>query len=456
MREKRFAELEKQVFEEYSNTFPRSKTMYERAQKSLVGGVPGSSGFWRPFPLYITHGEGSKIYDIDGNEHIDCRNAYGSALLGHAHPEVVEAVKREVDRGLLLHNLELVVEVAELLKEIVPCAGVIRFRNSGTETVMTALAAARAFTGKDKIIKFYGAYHGVSPEVMVGWSSRTTEATSGGIPTESLANTVVLPWNDIDAVRRKLDEDKDIGAVITDVIMFNGGGFPPNGEYLVELSQLTKERGVILIFDEVITGFRLALGGAQEYFGVIPDLACYAKALAGGTPLGAVIGREDVMSVLGGTESLTSLFQAGGKGVFQSGTMNDNTPGAAGALSSMNILKKLKGNGEYQKLNNRTISFSREIEDLFRRRGIGCYVNNIGSCLKIHFSDVEPTFDVVCNIDKRIFYLFTVALMTEGVLLGAPSLGGIFLSFSHTDEDLLRIIDAMNSTLDRFKFEEVI
>lgn len=454
--DKRYAELEKKVFEEYTKKFPKSKQMFERACKSLTGGVAGDGMSWRPYSLFLTHGKGSKIYDVDGNEHIDSRCAYGGALLGHAHPEVIKNIKREVDRGLQLHNIVLDVEAAELLTEIIPCAEEVRFRTTGTEVVMSALTIARGFTGKDKVIKFYGAYHGVSPDLIVGWGSHTTDILSGGIPREFYANTVILPWNDIDAVRRKLDEDKEIGTVITECIIGVGGIFPPKGDYLKQLRQLTKERGVVLIFDEVMTGFRLALGGAQEYFGVIPDLAVYAKAMSGGAPFATVVGKKEVMSILGGATTGAFMFGGATKKVYQSGTMIDNTAGLAGAIAQMKVFKKLNEKGEYQKLNERTNRYARAIEDTFRRRGIACYVNTAGSYYKIHFTDEEPTFDIVCGIDKRIIYLFTVALMTEGVLLCGPGSGSAFLSFAHTDEDVAKIIDAMNATLDKFKFEEIL
>jgi glutamate-1-semialdehyde 2,1-aminomutase len=368
----------------------------------------------------------------------------------------VEAIKREVDRGLIIVNLDLGVEVAELLTEVVPCAELVRLRNTGTEVCMASTMVARAFTGKDKIIKFYGNYHGVAPEFMVGWASHTTEPTCAGIPLGFLANTVVLPYNDIEAVRRKLDEDEDIGAVITDPVNSVGGIFPPRGNYLQELRQLTSERGVVLIFDEVITGFRLALGGAQEYFGVIPDLACYAKAIAGGQTFAAFVGKEDVMGVLGGTASRAGTFLGGRSVVYQSGTMNETTAGIAAAIASINVLKRLKEKGEYENLNRRTSRFATDVEDLFRRRGIGCYVNTAGSYYKIHFTDVEPTFDVVCGIDKRMIYLFTVALMAERVMLCSPGSGSAFLSFAHTEKDISKILEAINTTLDKYKFEEIL
>ncbi len=452
MKEEKYAELEKKVFKAYEKKTPKSRQMYGQACQSLQGGVPGDGGYWRPYPLYVTHGKGSKIYDLDGNEYIDCRCGYGAILLGHAHAEVNESIGQEMSRGLLLHNLILGVEAAELLTKLIPCAEAVRYRNTGTEVLMAALAVARAYTGKNKFIKFYGAYHGVAPEFMAGWGSRTTDSTSSGIPRESLANTVILPWNDINAVRQKLDEDKDIGTVVTDVIMGVGGIFPPKGDYLKELRQLTDERGVVLIFDEVITGFRLAIGGAQDYFGVIPDLACFAKSISAGATFAALVGKKNIMSALGGGSSGAFMFGGGRKVVYQSGTFNDNTLGTAGAIVSMKIFEKLNKRGEYEKLNSRTEKYAREIEESFRKRGIGCYVNTAGSYYKIHLTDVKPTFDIVCGIDKRVNYLFTVALMTEGVLLCGPGSGSSFLSFAHIDEDVVKILDAMNSTLDKFNW----
>jgi len=445
--EEKYAILEERVFQAYAEKTPRSGQTYDRARRCFAGGVAGDQGFWRPYPLYTTHGRGGYIYDADGNEYIDCRCSYGAALLGHGHPEVVEAVKRELDRGLLLHNLDLGVEAAELLTEVIPCADVVRYRSTGTEVVMTALSVARAFTDRDKFIKFYGAFHGLSPEVMVGWDSPTMAATSAGIPRESMANTVMLPWNDIGAVRRKLDEDIDIGTVITDVVMGVSGIFLPEGDYLKKLRELTQERGVVLIFDEVLTGFRLALGGSQEFFGVVPDLACYAKATSGGIPFAALAGRKETMSVLGGGHS---------RAVSQSGTMNDNTAGTAAAIASMKILRELSAKGEYGRLNSRTRGLASGIEEVCRKRGMGCHVNAAGSFFRIHFTDEEPTFDAVCGIDKRKIYLFAVALMTEGVLLCSPSSGSSFLCFAHTDDDVARILNAIDATLDKFDFAGVL
>jgi glutamate-1-semialdehyde 2,1-aminomutase len=234
------------------------------------------------------------------------------------------------------------------------------------------------------------------------------------------------------------------------------GIFLPEDGYLEQLRQLTQERGILLIFDEVLTGFRLALGGSQEYFGVVPDLACYAKAMSGGIPIAALAGRREPMGVLGRGTSGASMFGGGAKAVCQSGTMNDNTPGTAAAIASIKVLKRLSAEGEYGRLNARTSRLASAIRDIFRHRGIPCQVNIVGSFFRIHFTDEDPTFDTVCRIDKRLIYLFAVALMAEGVLLCAPSSGSSFLSFAHTDEDVAKILEAVNVTLDKFDFAEVL
>lgn len=299
MNREKLAELREKVFQAYMERTSKSKQMYDRACKSLPSGVSGNVRAYEPYPLYTTHGKGSKICDVDGNEYIDCFLCAGPLLLGHCHPEVIEGMKREIDRGLLTYNPDLVVECAELLKEIVPCAQKVRFLNTGTEAVLSAVRIARGFTGKNKIIKFYGHYNGQDDQFLIAISDIKDEAVSIGIPKESLRNTVLLRYDDIDALTRKLDEDNDIAAVILDPQMNMGGLFPATSGYLKEVRQLTKGHGVILIFDEVITGFRVALGGAQEYFGVIPDLAVFSKAMASGEKLAAVVGKDEVMSIVG-------------------------------------------------------------------------------------------------------------------------------------------------------------
>lgn len=453
MRGEKLEELKTKIYEEYMRKTPGSKQIYERACRSLAGGLAGNGSLYHPYPLYMTHGVGSKTYDVDRNEYIDCFLCAGPLILGHCNKEVIEGIKREIDRGLLIHNPDLAVECAELLKEIVPCAERVRFVNSGTDACMFAVKFARAFTGKNKIIKFRGHFHGSDDQFMIATGTNKDEAVGLGIPAESLKNTVLLSYGEIDTFRRKLDEDDDIAGVILDPQSQFGGIWPQGPEYLKELRQLTKERGVILIFDEIITGFRLALGGAQEYFGVIPDLAVFAKGIAAGEKLAAIVGREEIMSVV----IPRGPFDYGVKRfVHQSGTFRDGTMAYAAGIAAMKVYKKLSEMGEYERLHQMGNRLKSAIESAFRKRDIPCNVNNLGPSLKIFLTDLEPSFDNYCNLDKRLLYLFFLSMLIDGVLLSAPNSGSIFLSFAHTEEDLERIIRGVNSVLDKNNFKDVL
>jgi len=448
MKEAKLAQLEQKIFDAYTHKTPKSKQLFGRACKSLAGGVSGNLRLYQPYPLYTTHGAGSKMYDVDQNEHVDCFLANGPLLLGHQHPQVVEEVKRHMDRGSLIFNPGLMVECAELLKEIVPCAEKVRFLNTGTEAVLVAVRIARAFTGKKKIVKFYGHYHGQDDQFLVG-KGVTREAISDGVPDESLANTVLLKYNDIDVVRQTLDEDNDIAAIILDAGMHSGGIWPPTREYLLELRRLTEKLGVVLIFDEVVTGFRLALGGAQEYYGVTPDMATFAKALAVGEKLSAVVGKSEIMKVV--VPEQPDTLGPTGKGVFQSGTVNDGTFALAAAKAAMNVYKRLSREGEYERLHQRCDRLKLEIEAVFKQRGIGCHINNLGPSFKIFLTDQEPSFERYLNIDKKVLSLFLLSLITEGGCFTTLS-GIMYFSFVHTEEDLQKIVSVTSTVLDKYDF----
>jgi glutamate-1-semialdehyde 2,1-aminomutase len=451
--EEKLAQLREKIYDAYSRKTPKSKRMYHRAYSSLEGGVYASTRFSPPYPLYMSHGKGSKIYDVDSNEYIDCQLNAGPLLLGHCHPAVMEKVKRELDRGLLVYNLDLAIECAELLKEIMPCAERVRFANTGTEATLFAVRVARAFTGKNRIIKFYGHYHGLDDQFLVGTSHPSDEVICAGVPQESVANTVLLKYNDIDAVRRRLDEDNDIAGVILDPQMNVSGIWPPSREYLTELRQLTKGRGVILIFDEVITGFRLALGGAQEYFGVTPDLTILSKAIAAGGKLAALVGKEQVMATLAprGLGLSTSLGVK--KLAIQSGTYIDGTIALSSAIAALKSYKKLNEKGEYQRLFQLTGKLKAGIEMTLKEKGIPCHINMLGPLFKVFFTDLEPSFETYCNLDPTVLGLFVMSLVSEGVL---PYGSFFFTSFAHTEEDVQRIIGAVNTSLDKYKFLEVL
>ena len=448
MKQDAMEQLQEQIFEEYAKKTPKSKQMYARASKSLAGGVVGSPKFFYPYPLYMTHGKGSKQYDIDGNEYVDCYLEGGPLVLGHCPPQVMEMVKREFDKGLMVYNSELQIECAELLQEVIPCAEKVRFANTGTEAIINAVRIARAFTGKSKIIKFYGHYQGQDDQFLIGMSNLKDEASSLGVPKEALANTVMAKWNDIDDVRQKLDEDANIAGVICDPQGNMGGLWPAKPEFLHKLRQLTIERGVVLIFDEVITGFRLALGGAQEYFGVIPDLACFAKAVGAGAKFGALVGKEEIMDLL----TPKGFYAFGGKQTYIGGTYVSGSIAIAAAIGAIKSYKKISESGGYKKSFELAGNLKSGIELAFQRKGIPCHVNNLGPSLKIFLTDLEPSFEAYCNLDKRLVYLLFVSTLINGVFLGNPPSGVVFLSLVHTEEDIQKAINAVNTSLDNFDF----
>ncbi|GAG87968.1 unnamed protein product, partial [marine sediment metagenome] len=252
----KLATLREKIYADYAARTPKSRAAYGRSRLALAGGVSGSLRFFPPYPLYMTHGQGSRTCDVDGNEYIDCFLCNGPLLLGHRHPDVLASLREYESAGTIIYNPEFMVECAELLKRLVPAAELVRFLDSGSEAVLMAARIARAFTGRNKVVKFFGHYHGQDDQFLIG-RGLSTDIISAGVPLEAVANTVVIEFDDIEVVRQTFDEDDDIAAVILDPAMFAGGLWPADEGYIKALRQLTAEREIILIFDEVITGFRV-------------------------------------------------------------------------------------------------------------------------------------------------------------------------------------------------------
>lgn len=441
-------ELRKNVFSDYREKTPLSAAMFERAQKSLSGGVSGNLRYIDPYPIYMTHGQGVSTFDVDGNEYLDCFGGNGPLLLGHNHPAIVESIKLHMHAGSLPFNPDFMVECAELVQEIIPCAERIRFLNTGTEAVMTAVRFARAFTGKNKILKFHGHYHGQHDQVLFALGPNT-DFFSAGVPRSAIADTIVLSYNDIEAVEKTLSEDTDIAAVILDPAMHAGGLWGSQKEFLQSLREVTNKHGVLLIFDEVITGFRMAPGGAQAHFGVTPDLTTLAKALAAGEKLSVVCGREDVMQVVDPNAD-PSVPR-----VFQSGTVNDGTVALAAAIAALKTYKSLDQQGEYQRLADLGVRLSNGIKAAFSQRGIGCHINQIGSMLQMFVSEKTPSFENYHRLDMTVSSLFFHSLINEGVFLTVPSSDHIYLSFAHTAEDIDLILGKVDTVFNRYGFQEV-
>ena len=265
------------------------------------------------------------------------------------------------------------------------------------------------------------------------------------MPATATADTVVLPFNDVDAVQSALAADTDIAAVILDPAMHAGGLWGTTPEYLQELRQLTEQHGVVLIFDEVITGFRLALGGAQAYFGVTPDLATFAKALAAGEKLAALAGRADVLNVLDPTDAAT---------VFQSGTVNDGTVALAAGIAALQTYRQLDRNGAYQRLNERGASFARQIEQTFEGHGVSCHVNQLGALLQLVVTEETPTFQNFFSIDRSALTVFFHALINAGVFLTVPTSDHVYLSFAHGDDDVTQVLQTIDGVFERYGLAE--
>ena len=312
---------------DYESKTQRSREVFVRASKVLPGGVSGNLRYFAPYPLYMKGGKGARTIDVDGQTYIDCFLCNGPLLLGHQNPSVVEAIARASDYGPLVLNPDILTECAEELCDLVPGAERVRFLNSGTEALMSAVRYARGYTGRSKVLKFFGHYHGQDDQFLIGASPRR-EPFSKGIAASAYADTLTIPINDAQALAQTIAENKGaIAAAVLDPAMHAGGLWGVDQSFLETLRQMTRKEGIVLILDEVITGFRLAPGGAQEVYGITPDLTTYAKALGAGERLAAVAGTAEVMQVVDPVKGDPS------RRVFQSGTGNDSTAGLLAATA---------------------------------------------------------------------------------------------------------------------------
>ena len=363
------AALKQAIHETYQERTPASAAWYERASNALIGGVSGTVRFFPPYPLYFEGGHGSKATDIDGNDYIDCFLCGACLLLGHRAPVIMDAIKSNADKGTLILNPRHSTETAEMMQKIIPSAEKVRFLNSGTEAVMSALRFARAHTGRAKIIKFLGTYHGMEDQMLVGLDNRAI-CLGAGIPPGAVEDIVMIDFGDMDALHREL-KGGDVAGILVDPSMHHGGMWIEPVEYYQAVRQAASDAGAVLIYDEVIAGFRLAAGGGQEYFGVTPDLAVFGKAFSAGEKLGAVVGKADVMGVADPSGRSPGPF------AFQSGTGNDTTFSQVAALAAMGEYKRLGASGGYDAIGR-----------LALRLGEG---SESGFCRTWHWLSFQPT-----------------------------------------------------------------
>ncbi len=379
-------------------------------------------------PIALVKGRGCRVWDADGREYIDFLASWGPLILGHSHPKVVRAVREEIKKGLsfgLTNPHE--VRLAHLVVEMVPSVEKVRFVNSGTEATMSAVRLARGVTGRKLVVKFEGCYHGHYDSLLV--SAGSGVATFGipgtpGIPEEIASLTLVVPYNNEDAVKEVFDRHGgDIACVIVEPVAGNMGVVPPREGFLRFLREITRENGSLLIFDEVITGFRLSKGGAQELFGVEPDLTCLGKVLGGGMPVGAYGGRKEIMS------------QVAPEGpVYQAGTLSGNP---VAMVAGVETLKELRDKEPYGELEERSRRMSEALSSLLKDKGVPHRINRVGSMFTVFFTERDVVdFESARSSDTELFSSFFRNLLRGGVLIPPSQFEAWFLSTAHRDEDI--------------------
>lgn len=413
-----------------------SKHLYDRAIKRLPGGVNSPVRAYQAVgrtPRFIQSAKGAHIMDVDGNEMIDYVCSWGPGILGHADPRVVEQVKKACDEGLTYGApTEREVEMAELLAELVPSMEVSRLVSSGTEATMSAIRVARGYTRRDKIIKFRGCYHGHSDGLLVkaGSAALTTSVPdSAGVPADYTKNTLVAEYNNRESVRELFEANPDsIAAIIVEPVAANMGVVLPQDGFLAFLREITSKYGALLIFDEVITGFRLALGGAQQYFHVTPDLSTFGKIIGGGMPVGAYGGREDIMRMVSPDGP-----------VYQAGTLSGNPIATAAGLATLRILKE--DTGIYDRLEAR----AKELADAVREAaGERVSVNQIGSLMSIFFTeDAVTDYESATHSDTKQYADYFGYLLDRGIYVAPSQFEAMFLSDAHSKEDVECTIEVM-------------
>tara|TARA_B100001964_G_C14261222_1_gene615608 strand:- start:4297 stop:5592 length:1296 start_codon:yes stop_codon:yes gene_type:complete len=418
-----------------------SKNFFKEAKKVLVGGVNSPVRAMNPHPFFTEYGAGSKIYDIDGKEYLDYCLAYGPLILGHAHPLVLTNLKKQLDRGTLYGTpIELEIKFAKKIINHVPSASMVRFVNTGTEATMAAIRLARGYTGRKKILKFEGAFHGAHDSVLVkAGSGATTHGvpTSKGVPSESTKNTIIAPFNDLDSVERIIKRDK-LAAVILEPVMGNVGCILPDDGFLQSLREITEDNDVLLIFDEIITGFRLSLGGAQKLFNVTPDITTLGKIMGGGLSIGAIASSKEIMrhfSPLGG--------------VYQAGTFNGNPLSLNAGYTTIQILIKDR---IYNKLNSLRVKITQGLEDISQCYDLDVKINGIGSMFQIYFTGINVNnYSSALKSNKEKFLKFQRGLLNKGVFFPPSQFECNFLSNAHSKSEVDTTIEVFDEVMSVLK-----
>lgn len=419
----------------------KSAELFERAKKSIPGGVNSPVRAFRAVggnPVFVAKASGSKIYDVDGKEYIDYVGSWGPMIAGHANPRILGALRDVMDAGTSFGApTELEIVMAEMVIKAVPSVEIVRMVSSGTEAVMSALRLARGFTGRDKIIKFDGCYHGHGDSMLVQAGSGVETLglpDSPGVPAALAGLTRSLPYNDLAALEQAFKEEGGkIACVIVEPVIGNMGCIPPQPGFLPGLRTICDKYGALLIFDEVITGFRLALGGAQEYYKVMPDITTMGKIIGGGLPVGAYGGRKEIMGKI-----------APSGPIYQAGTLSGNPLAMAAGIENLKILSEP---GVYKQLEETSSLLCEGMKRIAGEAGIKAVFNRVGSLFTLFFTETPVTdYKTAKTCDTARFAKFFIGMLERGVYLAPSQFEAGFMSLSHTKEDVGKTLEAARET----------
>ena len=422
-----------------------SKIIYEKAKKAIPGGVNSPVRAFqsvdKEYPIFIKSGNGSKLYDEDGNEYVDMIGSWGPMILGHNYPQVLEIVKKELENGTSFGlPTKNEVELAELVKSCFPSIEKLRLTTSGTEAAMASVRLARAFTGKNKIVKFEGCYHGHSDSLLVKAGSGLltfAHQDSNGITEGVVKDTITLPFGDFEKLKETLESEKDIACVIIEPIPANMGLIETKKEYLEKRREITEKEKIVLIFDEVISGFRISLGGAQKVFGITPDLTVLGKIIGGGYPVGGFGGKKEIMDLISPVGN-----------VYHAGTLSGNPISVAAGIETISILKK---NTEiYENINTKTENLVNQINELIKKYSIPASVNHFGSLFTIFFSKEKvDTLEKAISSNDEFYSIYFDTMLENGIIVPPSKYEAHFISYVHNNEDMEKFLTGVEKTFEK-------
>lgn len=427
--------------------FSESERLQQLSNEYILGGVNSPSRSYKPVgggaPVVMKEGHGAYLYDVDGNRFIDYLQAYGPIITGHAHPHITKAIQEQAAKGVLFGTpTELEIEFSKKLRDAIPSLEKIRFVNSGTEAVMTTIRVARAYTKRNKIIKFAGSYHGHSDLVLVAAGSGPSQLgspDSAGVPESVAREVITVPFNDINAYKEAIEFWGDeIAAVLVEPIVGNFGMVMPQPGFLEEVNEISHNNGTLVIYDEVITAFRFHYGAAQDLLGVIPDLTAFGKIVGGGLPIGGYGGRQDIM------EQVAPLGPA-----YQAGTMAGNPLSMKAGIALLEVLEQ---DGVYEKLDSLGQQLEEGLLKLIEKHNITATINRIYGSLTLYFTDEKVThYDQVEHSDGEAFGKFFKLMLNQGINLAPSKFEAWFLTTEHTEEDIKQTLKAADYAFSQMK-----